>query len=78
MQKERLSKGRIAIKFTIDRFKSNFAVVELDGKTMGNISRRVLPPEVKEVRIISVEIDEAGTQKRVGHIKKLMDDVWAD
>jgi len=66
------------MKFTIDRFEGEFAVVELDDQTMENIPRRVLPPEVKEGDIISVVIDEAGTQKRREHIKKLMDDVWAD
>jgi len=70
-------KGEI-MKFTIDRFEGDFAVVELDNQTMENVPKRTLPPHAKEGDIISVEIDKAGTEKRREHIKKLMNDVWTD
>jgi hypothetical protein len=69
---------RITMKFTIDRFEGDFAVVELDDQTMENIPRRILPSQANEGDIISLEIDVTETQKRREYIKKLMDDVWAD
>jgi Protein of unknown function (DUF3006). len=66
------------MKFTIDRFESEYAVVELENQTMINIPRCALPAEAKEGDIISVIIDAAETDKRRENIKKLMDDVWAD
>ena len=68
----------IYMTYTIDRFEGEFAVVELENQAMINIPICALPLGVKEGDIISVKIDAAETQKRREHIKKLMNDVWAD
>lgn len=64
--------------YTIDRFEGEFAVVELENQTMANIPICALPSETKEGDIILVKIDAAETNSRREHIKKLMNDVWAD
>jgi hypothetical protein len=66
------------MKFTIDRFEDEYAIVELEDETMIDILKCALPPEAKEGDIISVEIDLGETAKRKEYINKLMKDVWAD
>lgn len=66
------------MKYTIDRFESEYVVVELENQKFVNIPRSAIPIEAKEGDIISVQVDTEDTQVRKKHIKKLMDDVWAD
>jgi Protein of unknown function (DUF3006). len=66
------------MKYTIDRFEGEFAVIELESQQFVNIPRCALPVSTKEGDIISVNIDEDETAKRKEQIKKLMNDVWAD
>lgn len=66
------------MKYTIDRFEGEYAVVELENQKFVNIPRSAIPAEAKEGDVISVIIDKVGTEARKKHIKKLMDDVWAD
>ncbi len=64
------------MKFIIDRFEGNYAVVELENKEMINISKKILPEEACEGNVISVVIDQEETMKRKKKIKQLMDDLW--
>lgn len=66
------------MKYTIDRFEGEYAVVELENETMVNIPKCALPPDAHEGDIILVEIDADATEKRREYINKLMKDVWAD
>jgi len=66
------------MKYTIDRFEADFAVVELENKQFVNIPRSAIPSKAKEGDIISVEVDQEETKAQEKNIKKLMDDVWAD
>ena len=66
------------MKYTIDRFEDNFAVVELNNQKFINIPKEAIPKEAKEGDIISVQIDKEETVARKNHIQKLMNDVWAD
>ncbi|XOQ45358.1 MAG: DUF3006 domain-containing protein [Clostridium sp.] len=66
------------MKYTIDRFEGNFAVVELENQKFVNIPRLAIPSEAKEGDVIIVQIDKETTSQREKQIKKLMDDVWAD
>jgi hypothetical protein len=66
------------MKYTIDRFEGEYAVVELEDKTMIDIPKCALPVEANEGDIISVEIDKDETEKRKQYINKLMNDIWAD
>ena len=66
------------MKYTIDRFESNIAVVELKNKKIIDIPKEAIPQEAKEGDIINVQVDKTETAKQKKHIKKLMKDVWAD
>jgi len=66
------------MKYIIDRFESNFAVVELENKQFANIPRSAIPRKAKEGDIIKVEVDKEETKAQEKSIKKLMDDVWTD
>jgi ribosome recycling factor len=63
------------VKVIIDRFEGDYAVVEMDDKTMINISKCLIP-ESQEGDIIRIEIDKDETEQRKKNIKKLMNDLW--
>ena len=64
------------MKFIIDRFEGDYAIVELENKKMINVPKEILPEGVYEGSVITVVIDEVETMKRKNNIKKLMDDLW--
>lgn len=64
------------MKVTIDRFEGNFAVVELEDKSMVDMPVQLMPKGAKEGDIISIEINENETKARKERITKLMDDLW--
>lgn len=65
------------MKFIIDRFEDQFAVIELeDGSTL-SIPRKLIP-DGKEGDIIRLVIEKDETQARRTNIEKLMDDLWED
>lgn len=66
------------MKYTIDRFEGEFAVVELSEGRFANIPRVALPGEAKEGDVLDVSIDETETNQRRNNIEKLMNSVWAD
>ncbi|MDU7338624.1 MAG: DUF3006 domain-containing protein [Clostridium sp.] len=66
------------MKYTIDRFEENFAVVELENRSFVNIPISALPSEAKEGDIISVLIDTEETTERRKKIQSMMQDLWAD
>lgn len=66
------------MKYTIDRFEGNYAVVELENQKFVNIPRWAIPNEAKAGDVIIVQIDKETTSQRKKQIKKLMEDVWAD
>lgn len=73
----RRSKG-LSMRYTIDRFEGNLAVVELEDKSFVNIPIVALPPEAKEGDIILAVIDDKGTAERRKKIEGMMKDLWAD
>jgi Protein of unknown function (DUF3006). len=66
------------MKYTIDRFEGDFAVVELENQKFVNIPRSAIPSEAKEGDIIVVEVDKEETEKRKTRINKMMNDLWVD
>lgn len=66
------------MRYTIDRFEGNFAVVELENKKFVDVPKMALPPEAKEGDIIKVEVDTAQTKKQKDKIRGLMNDLFAD
>ncbi|HHY03795.1 MAG TPA: DUF3006 domain-containing protein [Thermoanaerobacterales bacterium] len=64
------------MKLIIDRFEGEYAVVELQDKSMVNIPKKILPAEAGEGDIISIVIDKDETEKRKQEIQKLAEDLW--
>ncbi|QSQ08161.1 hypothetical protein H0A61_00481 [Koleobacter methoxysyntrophicus] len=59
--------------FVIDRFESDMAVIEYNGRTF-NLPKNLLPKEAKEgdVLKISIDVDREETEKCRGKIKNLI------
>lgn len=64
------------MKYIIDRFEGDFAIVELEDKTLSNIPRIAIPLEAKEGSVIDVTIDVASTAERFRKINKMMGDLF--
>lgn len=64
------------MKYTIDRFEGEYAVIEDKNKKMFNISKEILPADAKEGDIITIEIDYDATNERKKRITKMMNDLW--
>jgi len=65
----------------IDRFESNFAVIETDDKKTMNIKRSLLPPKAREGDVIDLEsmsVDKKETLRRKKYIRKLAENLFED
>lgn len=62
------------MRFTIDRFEGEFAIVELENRKMVDFPRILLPVEAKEGDIIIVSVDGFETEKR----KKIIQDKFSN
>lgn len=58
------------MKFIIDRFEGEFAVVELEDKEMVDLPKILLPIEAKEGDLIIVSIDKEETKNRQERIQE--------
>lgn len=66
------------MKFTVDRFEGEFAVIELtDGKT-AQFPRILLPSDAKEGDVISLKIEADETLKRKESIERKMSKLFKD
>lgn len=66
------------MKYTIDRFEGEFAVVELESGKFADIPREAIPEASHEGDVISVTIDTEATKDAKKDIRKLEDSLWAD
>lgn len=64
------------MKYVIDRFEGEFAVVELDDKTFVNIPKVAIPLEAQEGFVIDVTVNADDTAARVKNVNKLMNDLF--
>ena len=64
------------MKYIIDRFEGDFAIVELSGETFVNIPKAAIPSEAKEGSVIDVTVDEDSTASRTKKINNLMGDLF--
>ena len=65
----------IKLKFTIDRFEGEFAIVELQTNEMVSIPRKILTNDAKEGDIIRVSIEIEETESRKSEIQKKFDNL---
>ena len=66
------------MKFIIDRFEGEFAIVELENKEMIDVSIKLLPSEVKEGDTINITIDTIETENRRERIQNKFDSLFSD
>ena len=66
------------MKYTIDRFEGQFAVVELEDKSFTDVPRKAIPPEAREGDIITICVDKDETEKRRREVRKMEDDIFID
>lgn len=66
------------MKYIIDRFEGNFAIVELENGNFIDIPKEAIPKEAKESDIINITIDKEDTAKRKADIRKLENEIFKD
>lgn len=76
-----LIKGGVYLSLIIDRFEGDFAVVEVDGKEMKDISKKDIPQFAKEGDVLKqlngkYELDVEETQRIRAEAEKMMKDMW--
>lgn len=64
------------MKYIVDRFEGDFAVVELEDKTFVNIPKSAIPSEAKEGSVIDITVDIEGASARAHKVNKLMDNLF--
>ena len=64
------------MKFIIDRFEGDFAVLETADLSTVNIPRNVLPIEAAEGDIVSIIIEKGETQERAKQMEAKMQDLF--
>jgi len=64
------------MKYIIDRFEGDYAVVELADRTFVNIPRKAVPPDAREGSVIDVTVDADTTSARSQKINTMMDDLF--
>ena len=64
------------MKYVIDRFEGEFAVVELSDKKVINIPKIALPQEAKEGSVIDVTVDFDETAARLNRVNNMMNDLF--
>lgn len=69
------------MKYIIDRFEGDYAVVEDENKLMMDIHLKDLPKEVQEGDVLvkngdSYSVDLGETERRKKKIQELVDDLW--
>jgi hypothetical protein len=65
------------MKVIIDRFETEYAVVELPDRSMANLARLLLPG-AKEGDVVEITLCPGETASRKQQVKQLMKDVWND
>jgi hypothetical protein len=81
---QKVSSARISqnkednMKYTIDRFEGNYAVVEFENGKCVDIPRVAIPTEAKEGDIIIASVDKVETAKRRNEIRKMEDNLFID
>lgn len=59
------------VKWTVDRFEGDYAIVELEDQSTADIPVKALPQNMKEGDIIILSVDRKETQQRKNEIDSL-------
>ncbi len=66
------------MKFTIDRFEGDFAVVELEDREMVDLPLSLVPENAKEGDILNITIDKNASEIRRKRIQDKFDSLFSD
>jgi len=66
------------MRFTIDRFEGELAIVELENREIIEIPKVILPMEAKEGDIIIISVDEKETQDRKKTIQEKFESLFCE
>ncbi|WP_313758605.1 DUF3006 domain-containing protein [Tissierella sp.] len=66
------------MRFTIDRFEGELAIVELENREIIEIPKIILPMEAKEGDIIIISVDEKETEGRKKRIQEKFDSLFCE
>lgn len=66
------------MRFTIDRFEGELAIVELENREIIEIPKAILPMEAKEGDIIIISVDEKETQDRKKRIQEKFESLFCE
>jgi hypothetical protein len=64
------------LKIIIDRFEGDFAVVELEDKTMVDMPKILVPAGAVEGDVLEIRIEQNETKNRKEKIEKMCEDLW--
>ena len=71
-------KGVRWMKVIIDRFEGDYALVELEDKTIVDMPKILVPNGAREGDVIEIRLDRQGTEERRKRIEQIMNDLWKD
>lgn len=66
------------MKYIIDRFEGNLAVVELENGKLIDIPKEVVPEGAREGDVVKTTIDRQETQKLKADIRNLENEIFSD
>ncbi|QUH27328.1 DUF3006 domain-containing protein [Serpentinicella alkaliphila] len=66
------------MKVIIDRFEGDYALVELEDKTIVDMPKILVPNGAREGDVIEIRLDRKGTEERRKRIEQIMNDLWKD
>lgn len=64
------------MKVIIDRFEGDYAVVELENRSMADLPQILIPLEAKEGDTLEIIIDQNETRRRKKRIERLTEGLW--
>lgn len=66
------------MKFIIDRFEGNFAIIELPNGQMIDCPKTMLPDNAKEGSILNITVDEKTTKEKLQTVTERMNKLFKD
>ncbi|WP_353097316.1 DUF3006 domain-containing protein [Tissierella praeacuta] len=66
------------MRFTIDRFEGELAIVELENKEIIEIPKAILPLDAKEGDIIATSVDIGETEERKRRIQEKFESLFCE
>ncbi len=66
------------MKWIVDRFENDYAIIELEDGTLVNVLKCALPKDISEGDVIRLEIDKGETDEKREDMKKRLKNLFVD